>query len=188
MKKSRALSIAGVAVAIAGATVSPGAQGTTKHVKIPVVAARPQDVSSPEAIVRASFEVESGPVGAPRDWARQQTLYDPAGIFVATGPEPGTEALQPRRRTNQEYVDMMDAYSVQTGFVDKLLGCVTRQRKYIATVTCGYEGREGSKVTERGVDIFQLYNDGNRWWILSVVWDKEAPDNPIPAELLNGGE
>jgi hypothetical protein len=23
-----------------------------------------------------------------------------------------------------------------------------------------------------------------RWWILSVVWEEERPDNPIPAELL----
>jgi hypothetical protein len=124
-------------------------------------------------------------VGVPRNWARQRTLYDPAGIFVATGRDPATGALAPRRRTFQEYVDMMDEYSVETGFVDKPLACVTRRRKYVATVTCGYEGREGPKVTERGVDIFQLYNDGTRWWILSVVWDKEEPNNPIPAELLH---
>ena len=36
----------------------------------------------------------------------------------------------------------------------------------------------------RGVDIFQLYNDGDRWWILSLVWDKESKDNPIAPELL----
>jgi len=56
---------------------------------------RPDDVSSPEAIVKASFEVESGPLGAPRNWARERTLYDPAGISVATGPEPGTGSLTP---------------------------------------------------------------------------------------------
>jgi hypothetical protein len=80
---------------------------------------------------------------------------------------------------------MMDEYSVKAGFVDQPLGCITNKRKYVATVRCGYEGREGSKVIERGVDIFQLYNDGKRWWILSTVWDKESPDNPIPPELLS---
>jgi hypothetical protein len=26
-------------------------------------------------------------------------------------------------------------------------------------------------VITRGVNIFQLYFDGKRWWILSMVWD-----------------
>jgi len=53
---------------------------------------------------------------------------------------------------------------------------VTNRRAYVATVTCGYEYSERGKVQERGVDIFQLYNDGSRWWILGVVWDKESQD------------
>lgn len=186
MNQLGVLALAALAATAAAAAMALDAQTKTNHVKIAVIAPRPQDVSSPEAIVRASFEVESGPVGVARDWAREQTLYDPAGLFVAAGRDPETGALEPRRRTFQEYVDMMDAYSVQTGFVDKPLGCVTARRKYVATVTCGYEAREGAKVIERGVDMFQLYSDGKRWWILSVVWDKEEPGNPIPAELLHG--
>jgi len=158
---------------------------TSKHVKIPVIHARPDDVSSPEAIVRATFDAQSGPVGMPRQWGRDRSLYDPNTISVAAGPEPSTGTLKPRRWISyQQYVDELDAYLVKTGFVDQPLGCVTNKRAYVATVTCGYEAREGSKVVERGVDIFQLYSDGKRWWILSVVWDKESPDNPIPPELL----
>ena len=183
MKKWSVLSTVMCCVWLFGVTEGVSAKGKTKHVNVPIVAARPEDVGSPEAIVKASFEVESGPVGAPRNWGRQRTLYDPAGISVAAGPEPGTGSLKPRRLTFQQYVDLMDEYSVSTGFVDQPLGCVTNKREFIATVTCGYEAREGSKVTERGVDIFQLYNDGKRWWILSVVFDKEGPDNPIPQEL-----
>lgn len=185
MKNQQAASMITVALMLTFVAGSAWAQSPTKHVKVPLIAVGAEDVSSPEAIVKASFEVESGPVGAPRDWARQRTLYDPAGISVATGPEAGTGSLKPRRRTFQEYVDMMDEYSVKTGFVDRPLGCVTNKHGYVAVVMCGYEGREGSRVTERGVDIFQLYSDGRRWWILSVVWDKEVPNNPIPRELLS---
>jgi hypothetical protein len=131
--------IIGCALGLFGVAMGVWAQAKTKHVKVAVVAARPEDVRSPEAIVKASFEVESGPVGASRNWARLQTLYDPAGISVATGPEPSTGAL-PRRRTVQEYVDMMDEDSAKTGFVDQPLGCLTNKREYVATVTCGYEG------------------------------------------------
>ena len=30
----------------------------------------------------------------------------------------------------------------------------------------------------------QLLRDGKRWWIASVTWDVERPDNPIPAQYL----
>ena len=36
----------------------------------------------------------------------------------------------------------------------------------------------------RGINSIQLVNDGKRWWIASVVWDTEQPDNPIPAQYL----
>jgi hypothetical protein len=73
---------------------------------------------------------------------------------------------------------------VKTGFVDRKLGCVTNQYGNVATVRCGFEGLEQSKLVERGVANYQLYNDGKRWWITSVVWDQERPGNPLPPELL----
>lgn len=83
--------------AIASCTLvaSISAQNEPKHVKVPIVEARPEVVSSPEAIVKASFETESGPVGTPRDPAGEQTLYDPAGLSVAAGPELGSYSLRP---------------------------------------------------------------------------------------------
>jgi hypothetical protein len=26
----------------------------------------------------------------------------------------------------------------------------------------------------------QLFFDRGRWWIVSIVWDNERPDNPLP--------
>jgi hypothetical protein len=31
---------------------------------------------------------------------------------------------------------------------------------------------------------FQLLKDGDRWWIVTIYWDSERPDNPIPPEYL----
>ncbi len=171
-----------MAIASSGMAQSP----RQKHVNVPIVPALPQDVSSPETIVKAAFDCESGPVGTPRQWARERTLFDPATISVAAGPEHGTDSLKPRRHTTfQQYVDQNADYFMQNGVVDRPLGCVTQRRAYVATVMCGYEYSEKGKVQERGVDIFQLYKDASRWWILSVVWDKESADNPIAPELLS---
>jgi hypothetical protein len=29
-----------------------------------------------------------------------------------------------------------------------------------------------------------MINDGKRWWVLSILWDEERPDNPLPAEYV----
>jgi len=52
-------------------------------------------------------------------------------------------------------------------------------------VLSSYESHRspGDKPFDRGVNSFQLLNDGSRWWIVSIFWDSERPDNPIPAKL-----
>jgi hypothetical protein len=47
------------------------------QLKIEAIAARPEDVSSIEAIVKADYDCISGGIGVPRQWARDFTLYDP---------------------------------------------------------------------------------------------------------------
>jgi hypothetical protein len=27
-------------------------------------------------------------------------------------------------------------------------------------------------------------NDGTRWWVVTIFWDSERPDNPIPEKYL----
>jgi hypothetical protein len=48
-----------------------------------------------------------------------------------------------------------------------------------------YEARRRAPSDEkpfvRGINSIQLVRDGKRWWIASVIWDTERPDNPIPA-------
>ena len=37
----------------------------------------------------------------------------------------------------------------------------------------------------RGINSFQLYSDGTRWWIVTIFWDAETSDKPIPAKYLS---
>jgi hypothetical protein len=36
----------------------------------------------------------------------------------------------------------------------------------------------------RGINSFQLFNDGKRWWILSVYWQHESAEHAIPQKYL----
>ena len=41
----------------------------------------------------------------------------------------------------------------------------------------------GDKPFERGVNSFQLLNDGKRRWVVSIFWDSERSDNPLPIKM-----
>jgi len=48
-----------------------------------------------------------------------------------------------------------------------------------------YESRRApldQKPFDTGVNSIQLLNDGQRWWVASIVWDSERRGNPIPPE------
>ena len=149
----------------------------------------PDDVASIEAIVNADYESISGGVGVPRQWGRDLSLYDPHAWFVSVDTDPKTGTIMKASFSEQEYVDRTDARFVKDGFIERELAHSIHRFGNVATMLSSYEGKFAStgKVASRGVNIYQLYFDGKRWWILSVVWNDETPENPIPAELLPKG-
>src|SRR2546430_10280886 len=78
-----------LAVAAATALLAPpllNAQAApSHHVAVPPAAARPEDVATVDGIVRAYYDVITGPAGQPRQSARGRSLYIPDPPFVATG-------------------------------------------------------------------------------------------------------
>ena len=154
------------------------------HVERPIVEARTEDVGTIEGIVKASYETISGGAGVARQWGRDRTLFDPNSRSVAVEVDEKTGAVIARGSTEQEFADEADASMVKDGFTERELKHVIKRFGNVATVLSSYEGTVASgKVITRGVNIFQLYFDGKRWWILSMVWDEERPGNPIPPEL-----
>ena len=173
-----------ICCSLCAAAIAANAQ-TPSHINVSPAPARAEDVSSPEAIVRADLECISGGVGVPRQWARNLSLYDRHGFFVATRTDAKTGKVNTRSETVQEYIDRSDKGLVRDGLTERELAHRVHRYGNVATVLSSYEGKTAAgKVVARGVNIYQVYFDGKRWWITSVVWDEETPGNPIPAELL----
>ena len=53
---------------------------------------------------------------------------------------------------------------------------------HIAHVWSMYEASRtpGGEVILRGVNSIQLHNDGDRWWVVSMVWDNEPTEVLLP--------
>ena len=147
-------------------------------------APRPTDVASIDGMIAAFYEAISGPAGAPRQWARDSTLYIPGVRFVSMSMANG----RPEATVSDhgQYIARTNDWLVQNGFFEREIGRVTRRFGNVANVLSSYEYRNtpGGPVLGRGVNSIQLFWDGNRWWIANAIWDSERSDNPIPADLL----
>ena len=91
---------------------------TVVHAQAP--AAAPADVGTIADIMRVSYEVISGPAGAPRQWERDRTLYMPGATFVVTNKRDGK--VETTIMTPEEYRRKSDATFVAQGLFETEIG------------------------------------------------------------------
>lgn len=150
-------------------------------------AADPKDVASPDAIIAALYDVISGPAGQARNWDRFRSLFIAGGRLIPTGMGPDKTA-RIRTMTPDEYAGNAARGLQVQGFFEREIG---RSMDSFGNVTHAFSAYE-SKRTEsdpqpfaRGINSIELFNDGKRWWVVTVFWDSEREGNPIPAKYLN---
>lgn len=140
---------------------------------------RAADVATVDGIMRAFYEVVNVAPEAPRQWARDATLYAPWIRFVSIGR--GRDVW-----THAQLVAETEPL-VRAGFRERELARTTRRYGNLVHVDSTYEtlvGRHAPFTRSRGVNSLELYHDGTRWWIASVMWQSETAEHPIPAALL----
>ncbi len=146
--------------------------------------AKPADVSSIDAILHAVYDVISGPPGE-RDWNRFRSLFIPEARLTSTTKSSDPAASSVRLLTVDDYVKAAGGYFVKNGFFENAI--VNRVQRFgnIAQVFSSYESRHAAneKPFARGINSMQLFYDGSRWWVLSILWDEESPANPLPSEM-----
>jgi ketosteroid isomerase-like protein len=169
---------------VLGQASLPLPETSSRHIDIPLITAAAEDVSSPEAIVKADYETISGGVGVPRQWARALTLYDPNARQFSVYKDTKSGALTMWNPTLQGFADEANSHLVSEGFTEHEVAHKIYRFGNVATMLSSYEGKFASgKLYSSGVNIYQLYYAGKRWWISSVSWDAENDINPIPSEL-----
>jgi hypothetical protein len=76
---------------------------------------------------------------------------------------------------------------LNAGFYETEIARRTEQFGRIAHVWSTYESRHDPRDPApfmRGINSFQLFHDGKRWWILSVYWQHESAEHAIPQKYL----
>jgi len=154
---------------------------------VPRPAARPADVASVDAILTALYDVISGPAGAKRDWNRFRSIMAPNARLMPTRVMPNGSATVAVWSAD-DYVNAAGAGLERSGFFEREIHRTTESYGNILHVFSTYESRRTADLSEkpfaRGINSIQLLKDGARWWVVSIFWDAERPDNPIPAKYL----
>ena len=148
--------------------------------------ADPKDVGSLDSIMKAVYDVISGDVGKPRDWDRFRSLFHKDARLIPSGKNAQTGVVGARAFTPDEYVSRATPVFEKEGFFENEKARRVDMFGNIAHVFSTYESRHavGEKPFARGINSFQLLNDGKRWWVITIYWQAETPENPIPKKYL----
>ncbi len=149
--------------------------------------ANPADVGSIDAIIKAVYDVISGDAGAKRDWDRFQSLFYKNARLIPSGKNATTGVIGANAISPEDYVKRVEPVFAKDGFYERELASRREVYGNIAHVFSTYESfrkSDDKKPFARGINSFQLLNDGKRWWVISIFWQAETPETPIPKKYL----
>lgn len=149
--------------------------------------ANPADVASIDSIMKAVYDVISGEAGQARDWDRFRTLFHKDARMIPSGKNQTTGVTGANALTPEDYIKRVDPVFAKDGFFEREMARRVEQYGNIAHVFSTYESfRKAGEKTPfmRGINSFQLLNDGKRWWVVTIFWLGETPENPIPKQYL----
>ena len=158
-----------------------------------------------DAIIAAAYEAISGPAEQKRDWNRERSLFIPGARLIPTAkavtsdPPPqgfgvaGEERVTSSGEVSPQVLDVagfiarVEPFFEKSGFYEKEIARRTEQFGHIAHVWSTYESRHKEDDPEpfmRGINSIQLLYDDSRWWIVTIYWQHESAEDPIPEKYL----
>lgn len=147
--------------------------------------AAPADVATVDGLLKATYDVISGPAGKQRDWDRLRSLCVPEVHFIVLA-KPGS-ADPVHSYDFNAFMDTAQKALEKEGFYERSVANRVERWDRIAHVFSTYESRHNAsdpKPFDRGINSFQLANDGKRWWIVNIFWERETPEAAIPKKYL----
>ncbi|MEZ4458017.1 MAG: hypothetical protein R2882_15945 [Gemmatimonadales bacterium] len=145
-----------------------------------------EDVGSIDAIIAALYDVISGPAGQAQDWDRFKSLFAPGARLIPTGRDPAGKGRL-LVWSPEEYAERAGANLEKNGFFEREIGRAMERYGNIVQVFSAYDSKrtaQDEKPFARGINSIQLFNDGSRWFVVTIFWESETPANPIPAQYL----
>ena len=144
-------------------------------------------MDSVEHIVAAVYDAISGPAGQARDWDRMRSLFVPEARLVPIQPARGSAGADVLFLSIDGYIARASARMTTNGFFEHSVHDEAERFGNMVQVWSTYESRHASMEATpfaRGINSFQLLKDGDRYWVVQILWDSERPGVAIPERYL----
>lgn len=144
------------------------------------------DTESIQSVLDTYYDCISGPIGEKRDFDRLRNLFHPeARLIYSYWDEGSSKAGVLVFNDAEEFIDRLD-YLDKKGFYEHELSNITHDFSSIVQVFSSYAFRaEDKSIPEgKGITSYDLFFDGNRYWIMSMFWVAENEQYKIPAKYL----
>lgn len=143
----------------------------------------PEDINSPDAIVKALYDVISGPAGK-RNWSRLRSLFLEGARMIPIGErvhgESGFKVM-----SVDEWIEDASPFLLENDFYESEIVNNAHRFGNMIQAFSTYEAKESPDGPQkaRGINGIQLLYKDDRWWIVTMMWDNETRDNPLPGEF-----
>lgn len=136
------------------------------------------DVTTIDALIKASYEVVSGEKGASRQWERDNYLHHPKAVYSFFDRKKEKQTTMTLDEFHKETDDMI----FETAFYESEVNREVRLFGNIAHVWSTYETKlqKDGPIARRGINSIQLIYENNRWYIISWIFSGETKTNNIP--------
>jgi hypothetical protein len=115
-----------------------------------------------------------------------RSLFVPGARLIPTGRRAdGARSIQVW--TVDQYIERVGPRLEESGFFERELARRTERYGNIVHAFSTYDSKHLASDPQpfaRGINSIQLWNDGQRWWVVTIFWEGERPDNPIPARYM----
>lgn len=143
---------------------------------------RAKDVENIDNLIEALYASISGEKGEPRDWERFRNLVIPEARLIPTGRnQEGKNVYQVL--TPEEFIENTDPYFVENGFYEYEIHREEHHYGRVVHLFSTYGSKRSESDAEpfnKGINSIQLFDDGERWWVVTIYWAHESEFNPIP--------
>lgn len=183
MKTLIAFALLGAAIHVAPFGYTENAGKPSKEIIAGVIATALDDTSSVDAVIKALYESITFVEKNEPDLSRFRSL------FAAEAPCLRINKDQSVDRMTVDLFILSFRERIESGtlksFHESEIARTTQRFGQMAHVFSTYQ--KGLNVSDpnkmiRGINSIQLFYDGRRWWIGSLMWMDERPDLAIPLE------
>lgn len=149
-----------------------------------------EKVKTIDAIIEANYECLGGEPGEPRNWELYKYLFHPEGKLIRYEKDFTDGVLRPQFLSPDDYINGIGNWietKRKTGFYEDEAHKVVDVFGNIAQVFSTYQSyhsKDDEVPYTRGINSFQLLYHKERWWILSLFWQRETDELPIPEKYL----